>query len=77
MNYLPLTDDNLETLTTLYVEYYNTHDDCCWTFDKACRKLHQMMTIEDSLCLVQCTDEGTITGLSLGYLWKTGHVCRQ
>lgn len=47
-----------------YMECYNNHEDGCWKYDKACKRIHQMVTIEDSLCLIQM-EQAEITGKHL------------
>jgi len=67
MNYEEMTEADVEKIARLYMDYYNTHEDGCWTFEKARKRIHQMVTIEDSLCLIQKDDEGTTTGFLIGY----------
>lgn len=35
MEYVNLTDENIDLVVCNYVEYYNTHEDGCWTYEKA------------------------------------------
>ena len=52
MNYDIMTEQDVPIIAKKYMEYYNGHEDGCWKYDKACKRIHQMVTIEDSLCLV-------------------------
>ncbi|MCQ2456927.1 MAG: GNAT family N-acetyltransferase [Clostridia bacterium] len=67
MRYERLTEKELDAVVTKYVEYYNGEENGCWTFRNAYKRIHQIMTIEDSLCLVQYGDGGALTGFCIGY----------
>lgn len=41
--------------------------DCCWTYEKAYKRIHQVLTMEDSMCMVQLDDNDSITGYLMGY----------
>ena len=64
--YKKLTEENLDQIVRNYVDYYNTHENGCWTYEKAHKRIHQVMTIEDAECMVQY-DDGKITGFVMGY----------
>ncbi len=66
MEYVKLTEENMEGVVLNYVNYYNTCEGGCWTYEKAYRRIHQVMTIEDSECFVQY-DDGKISGFVMGY----------
>lgn len=55
-------------ITRLYTDYYNQHEDGCWTHEKACRRIRQIVTVEDSLCLIQQDGTENTTGFAIGYL---------
>lgn len=67
MNYRIMTEQDLEYVVTKNIEYYNTIEDCCWTYEKAYKRIHQVLTMEDSMCLVQTDDLDVITGYLMGY----------
>lgn len=67
MNYRIMTEQDLEYVVTKNIEYYNTVEDCCWTYEKAYKRIHQVLTMEDSMCLVQTDDRDFITGYLMGY----------
>lgn len=52
MNYTPITEENIEKAATLYMNHYNQHSGGCWTYEKAYKRIRQMVTMEDSLCLM-------------------------
>ncbi|MGN0907656.1 MAG: GNAT family N-acetyltransferase [Bullifex sp.] len=66
MTYSPLTESDVKNIARLYMDYYNSNENGCWTFDRAYKRIHQMVTIEDSLCLIQRNGE-TITGFVIGF----------
>ena len=66
MEYSKLTEENIELVVRSYVEYYNTCEDGCWTYEKAYKRIHQVMTIEDAECMVQY-DGDAMTGFVMGY----------
>lgn len=66
MEYRRLTEENLDVIVRKYVDYYNNKENGCWTYEKAYKRIHQVMTIEDSESLVQY-ENGEITGFAMGY----------
>lgn len=68
MNYTLITEENVEKVATLYMNHYNQHSGGCWTYEKAYKRIHQMVTMEDSLCLMQEDDNDIPTGLVIGFL---------
>ena len=52
-----MTDENIDDVVQAYVDYYNNSEDGCWTYEKAYKRIHQVMTIEDSACFVQYIDD--------------------
>lgn len=66
MEYVELTGENIDEVVRKYVEYYNSREDGCWTYEKAYKRIHQVMTIEDAECMVQY-DAGAMTGFVMGY----------
>lgn len=67
ITYSVMTEKDIEQIAKLYMDYYNNHEHGCWTFEKAYKRIHQIATIEDSLCLIQWDDAQNITGLLIGY----------
>lgn len=66
MEYVRLTEENISEVVTNYVDYYNNCEDGCWTYNKAYKRIHQVMSIEDAECMVQYAD-GKMTGFVMGY----------
>ena len=67
MKYRVMAEEDMEQIVHKYIEYYNTAEDCCWTFEKAYKRIHQVLTTEDSLCMIQMDDNGDIVGFLMGY----------
>lgn len=67
MRYFAMNESNVEEIAKFYMDYYNNNEGGCWQYEKACRRIHQMVTIEDSLCLIQKDDEYNTTGFVIGY----------
>lgn len=67
MNYRLMTEQDLTCVVEKNIEYYNTVEDCCWTYEKAYKRIHQVLTMEDSMCMVQIDDNNCITGYLMGY----------
>jgi len=66
MEYTKLTEENIKEVVDAYVNYYNNHEDGCWTYEKAYKRIHQVMTIEGSESFVQYVDE-KLSGFVMGY----------
>lgn len=67
MNYSVMTEADTKRIAKLYMDYYNNHEGGCWKYEKAYKRIHQMITIEDSLCLIQWDDAHNLTGFVIGY----------
>ena len=67
MTYSIMTEADIDQIAALYMDYYNNHEDGCWTHEKAYKRIHQMVTIEDSLCLIQWDGNQNMTGMVIGY----------
>ena len=66
MEYSKLSEENIDSVIKAYVDYYNIYEDGCWTYEKAYKRIHQVMTIEGSESFVQYAD-GQMTGFVMGY----------
>lgn len=44
MKYTELTEKELDEVVKKYIEYYNTVEDCCFTYEKAYKRIHQVMS---------------------------------
>lgn len=62
-----LTEETMDQVIEIYISHYNGYEDGEWTYETVYRRIHQMLTIEDSLCLI-VKKEQEIIGLVYGYL---------
>ena len=61
-----LSDKDINEISKLYVDYYNNHEDGCWTLEKATKRISQYITMNDSMCLGIYENQNLI-GFVLGY----------
>ena len=66
MKYREMTTADIETVLPLYISYYNEHEDCCWTEESAGKRIHQVLSIEDSFSLILEKNDSVI-GFAMGY----------
>lgn len=66
IEYIGMDNGNIDDVVRAYTEYYNGAEDGCWTYEKAYKRIHQVMTTEDSLCYLQF-DNRKLTGFLMGY----------
>ena len=62
-----MTENDLRYVVEKNIECYNIVEECCWTYEKAYKRIHQVLTMEDSLCIVQTDQYDNITGYLMGY----------
>ena len=62
-----MSEKDLELITSLYVKYYNENEDGSWTFEKAYRRIRQVLLTPDSYCLIQEIN-GLYTGFLMGFI---------
>lgn len=62
-----MSEKDLDLITSLYVKYYNENEDSSWTFEKAYRRIRQVLLTPDSYCLIQEIN-GLYTGFLMGFI---------
>ena len=67
MNIAEMYLNDIENVLELYVDYYNNHEEGCWTKETARKRIHQVLSIEDSYSLIMKTDDGNVIGFAMGY----------
>lgn len=67
MNYNVMNEKDLDIITSLYVKYYNENEDGIRTFEKAYKRIRQVLLTPDSYCLIQEIN-GVYTGFLMGYI---------
>ena len=66
MQYRMMEQKDLARVSSFYVNYYNQHEDGAWTQQTAEKRIRQVLTREDSYCLLLETDSELI-GFAMGY----------
>lgn len=66
MEYNILKVSDIEKIIPLYLEYYNEIDGADWTEKTAYKRIHQVVTTEDSYGLI-LSDCSEIIGFVMGY----------
>ena len=52
MDYDQMKESDVEEIAKRYMAYYNDHENGCWQYEKARKRIHQTVTMEYSLCLI-------------------------
>ena len=47
MKYRLMTENDLEYVVEKNNEYYNNVEGCCWTYEKAYKRIYQILTMEN------------------------------
>jgi len=67
MQYRPMEIADIERVVPLYIDYYNDQEDGCWTEETVCKRIRQVLTREDSHCVL--LEEGdAVLGFAMGYM---------
>lgn len=66
MLYREMKETDIEKVISLYMEYYNNHEDGEWTYQTTYKRIHQVYSREDSLCIV-CEKNHEIIGFVMGF----------
>lgn len=66
MEYNVLKETDIDKVIPLYIQYYNEYEDADWTSETVYKRLHQVITREDSYGLI-LSDENSIVGFAMGY----------
>lgn len=59
--------EDIDLVLPLYIEYYNTYEDSCWTEATAKKRIKQVLTIDDSFSLIMKDDNDAVCGFVMGY----------
>lgn len=66
MNYRVMQKEDIPKVAELYIAYYNQYEDGEWNEQTTAKRISQVLTREDSLCLM-LEDEGKLIAFSMGY----------
>ena len=61
-----MTEDDIQKVMPLYIEYYNNKEDGEWTTETTYKRIHQVWSREDSYCLI-LEDNESVLGFAMGY----------
>ena len=62
----PLEESDINRIIPLYIDYYNTEEDGAWTPATVYKRIHQVWSAEDALCLLLEKDSEPI-GFFMGH----------
>lgn len=68
MNIREMNVDDIDRVLSLYISYYNGEEDSCWTEETAYKRIHQVLTMEDSYSLIMTDEAQNSIGFVMGYL---------
>lgn len=66
MEYSVFQVADIDKVIPLYIEYYNKHENAEWTDVTVYKRIHQVVTREDSYSLI-LRDEDSIVGFAIGF----------
>lgn len=66
VTYREMTEADIEHVISIYMDYYNNHEDGEWTYQTTYKRIHQVFSREDSLCII-CENKNEIIGFVMGY----------
>lgn len=66
MDYRVMVKADIGRVIPLYMEYDNTKEDGCWTYETAFRRIHQVWSREGAYCLL-LEENGAPIGFAMGY----------
>lgn len=66
MHYSVMKEADIERVIPLYMDYYNTCEEGIWTRETTHKRIHQVWSREDSLCILAQLD-GAVVGFAMGY----------
>ena len=66
IEYVRMNDDNINDVVVKYNEYYNNFEDGCWDYNRAYKRIHQILSMDASLCYLQY-ENNELVGFLMGY----------
>lgn len=61
-----MEERDIDLVVPLYMEHYNTYEDGQWTRETTYKRIHQVWSREDSLCMI--LEQGSeVVGFAMGY----------
>ena len=66
MHYRIMHESDIDSVIPLYMEHYNIHEGSEWTLSTTYKRIHQVWSHEDSLCLI-LEEDATVLGFCMGF----------
>lgn len=66
MNYRLMTENDIQKVVHLYIDYYNVKEDAEWTEQTTKKRILQILLKPDSYCLI-CENHDGIIAFAIGY----------
>ena len=66
MTHRIMTESDIVSVIPIYIKYYNNKEESEWTKETVYKRIHQVLTREDSYCLLS-EDSGSVSGFAMGY----------
>ena len=66
MTYRNMTEEDIVSVIPLYLDHYNTYEEGAWTKETVYKRIHQVWSHEDALCLI-AEDGNQILGFAMGH----------
>ncbi len=66
MTYRRMTETDIARAVSIYITYYNNKEDGEWTETTTQKRIHQVLTREDSFCLV-LEENNSMIAFAMGY----------
>lgn len=67
MNISEMNLNDVGDVLQLYIDYYNKHEDGCWTEQTARKRIQQVLSMMDSFSLIMKNEQGGTVGFVMGY----------
>lgn len=64
--FIEMTTENIKEVLLLYIDYFNNHEECGWTNETAYKRIHQVLSMEDSYALI-LEENDTVLGFAMGF----------
>lgn len=61
-----MAETDIDLVVPLYIEHYNNHEGGSWTQETTYKRIHQVWSREDSLCMI-LEQGGEVIGFVMGY----------
>lgn len=67
MNISEMNLSDVESVLQLYIDYYNNHEDGCWTEQTARKRIQQVLSMMGSFSLIMKNEQDNAVGFVMGY----------